>query len=97
MATVMEGATLGFVVQGFNKKGNPVPLTDASVSTGDASIATATVNADGTGGVLTGVNGEPTPGNDTTLNALAAGKTDSQPVTVTPDVVVDNIKIVFGA
>ena len=61
---VVQGATANFTVVATNKEGQVVPDANISVSTDDAAIATATVNADGSNGVLTGV----APGT-TNLNA----------------------------
>src|SRR5215510_14374432 len=65
MADVQEGSSIPFVVKGFNKKGNEVPVTDATVSIADPVFASATVNADGTNGVLTGIDGDGSADNNT--------------------------------
>ena len=82
---VTEGATAPFVVVGFNKAGRQVPLTDpAAVTTGDPTIATATVNPDGTNGVATGVGPGTTPLSATsgTLTADPASLVVSQDLAV---------------
>jgi hypothetical protein len=87
---VTEGATAPFIVVGFNKAGRQVPLTDpAAVTTGDPTIATATVNPDGTNGVATGVGPGSTP-----LNATSGTLTaDPATLVVSQDLAVASIAI----
>lgn len=88
------GETAPFDVIGFNKKGKPVPLTDpAAVSTDDAIIATAAVDADGMHGLLTAV------ADGTTTLRASSGALQAPPktVTVAQDTVVVSIEILPAA
>ena len=92
MADVVEGQTRGFEIKGFNKAGKEVPLKDAAtVTVANATLASATVQSNGKNGVLTGVLE-----GSTTLNAVSGSLTDSEPITVLPDLVPTRIEVVFG-
>lgn len=86
---VVQGSTANFTVVATNKEGQVVPDTNISVSTDDASIATATVNPDGSAGVLTGVKA-----GTTNLNATD-GTIKATPVVVnvSQDLVVSTLTI----
>lgn len=86
---VVQGSTANFTVVATNKEGQVVPDTNISVSTDDATIATATVNPDGSNGVVTGV----APGS-TNLNATD-GTIKATPVVVnvSQDLVVSTLTI----
>ena len=90
---VVQGATALFTVVATNKEGQVVPDTTITVSTADPTIATATVNSDGTNGVLTGV-----AVGSTTLNSTD-GTITATPVAVnvTQDLVVTTLTITPAA
>ena len=82
---VVQGKTANFTVVATNAEGEVVPDTNISVSTDDATIATATVNPDGSGGVLTGVKAGTTNLNatDGTIKATPVVVNVTQDLTVT--------------
>ena len=90
---VVQGATALFTVVATNKEGQVVPDTTITVSTDDATIATATVNPDGSNGVLTGVGVGTTNLNSTdgTITATPVA------VNVTQDLVVTTLTITPAA
>ena len=91
MADVVQGGTLAFEVQGFNKFSVQVPLTDATVGVDNPDIGTDTVSAAGTGGVFT-AGTVIASGN---ITAAAAGLTATPlPVNVVADTVVASVTIV---
>lgn len=49
------GETAAFTVVPTNKEGTVVPDTNITVTSDNPAVATATVNTDGSGGVVTGV------------------------------------------
>lgn len=91
---IEPGTTEGFTVVGFNKAGRQVPLTaPAVVSTDDPAIATASVNGDGSGGVITAV-----AAGTTVLHAISGSVVaDPAAVPVAADMVVASIAIVPAA
>jgi hypothetical protein len=92
MTDVVVGKQVPFTVQGFNAGGKQVPLTDATVTVSDPSLATGTVNADGTGGQLLGV----APGT-VNVSGVAAGITSAPvAVNVLEDNTVVSVTITFG-
>lgn len=92
MTDVVVGKHIPFTVQGFNAGGQPVPVSDATVIVSDPSLATATVNADGTGGDLLGVSA-----GTVNVSGRAAGITSAPvAITVQPDNTVVTVTITFG-
>ena len=91
VADVVEGGQFLFEVQGFNKGGKRVPVSDATVGVDNPAIGADTVNADGTNGVLT-AGTAPAAGN---ITARAAGIDATPfPINVVADNTVATVQIV---
>jgi hypothetical protein len=82
---VVQGKTANFTVVPTNAQGQVVPDTNITVSTDDAAIATASVNTDGSSGVVTGVAPGTTNLNatDGTITATPVAVNVTQDLTVT--------------